>query len=166
MRPLRRARWCATAAAVLLVACGGPSNHASNSSAQAEQKATARPCGLLSNDDVVGALSAPVTSSTPLAQAACTYMLPSASKQPGEVDVVVSDGRKGQNEWQVDQSDPVNSIGGVGDEAWTITNSQYHKIGVRRGDLYVFVTVVQDDPSSPTVDTLRTLAQDVLGHIS
>lgn len=153
-------------AAMLLVSCtGGPANHASPASARAEDKAAAQPCSVLSNDDINSALGAPITKTVPLARASCTYMLPSAPKQPGEVDVLVAAGRRGRDAWRVDRTDPVSSIAGVGDEAWTITRSQYHKVGVRQGDLYVFVTVVQDDPAQPGPDVLTNLAQAVLRHI-
>jgi hypothetical protein len=80
--------------------------------------------------------------------------------------VLVAAGNRGRDSWTVDLSDPVATVGGIGDEAWTITRSQFHKLGVRAGDLYVFVTVVQDDPNKPGPDALKTLAQAVLQHLS
>ena len=148
-----------------LAGCGGSSNHASAVARSAELKAARDPCGVLSSDDVYSALRAPITTSTPLARASCTYMLPSVSKQPGEVDVVVAAGQRGRDDWHVDLQDPVEPVPGAGDQAWAITNSQYHKIGVRSGDLYVFVTVVQDDPDLPPTSTLVSLAQDVMHHV-
>jgi hypothetical protein len=153
-------------AAYGLIGCASTSTHASPAAATAQQKATTNPCSLLSASDISTALQTTVTSTIPLARASCTYMLPSTQAQPGEVDVLVDSGTRGADDWQTDEQDPVQSIGGVGDEAWTITNSQYHKIGVRQGDLYVFVTVVQDDPNLPSSDTLVALARDVLGHVT
>jgi hypothetical protein len=162
---LRRGLIMLAVGAIVASCGGGPANHASPASARAEDRALAKPCDLLSNDDINAALNAPITKTIALARASCSYMLPSAPKEPGEVDVLVAAGNRGRTTWQVDLSDPVATIGGIGDEAWTITRSQYHKLGVRSGDLYVFVTVVQDDPDKPGSDALKALAQAVLQHV-
>jgi hypothetical protein len=158
----------AAAAVVGLSGCGSSSSRAgpSGRAVAVARRVAADPCALLTNDDINAALSAPITGRTVLAGTSCTYMLPSVSKDPGEVDVLVSTGARGREHWRVDHSDPVVAVDGIGDEAWTITNSQYHKIGFHQGDVYVFLTVVQDDPDHPDVATLKTLARDVLGHIS